>query len=70
MAITSISTRSPADQFSRIDNMLKGIKAHGFVNGEKRVLGVSEKLPKNNPTVHSFTLDDDEYVIVRLPKLQ
>lgn len=69
MAVPSVKPVTPYDPWKKIDNILSAVKYRGFINGKKRVLGVSERLPKNNPTVHAFELDDVEYVIVKLPKL-
>jgi hypothetical protein len=72
MAVKNIpitAADTTAQQWAAIAEMVKKAKRVGIVDNGKRVLGVTEKLPGNNPTCHTFIIGDDEFAIVKIPSL-
>lgn len=69
MAIANrVEAAADDDEWKLIADMVKkssGKKSPIKDNG-KKVLGVADKLPKNNPTVHEIEVDGTRYAIVRI----
>lgn len=73
MAIANRVEATPDDdEWKLIADMVKkssGKKSLIKDNG-KRVLGVADKLPAKNPTVHEIDVDGTRYAIVRIVTLR